>query len=235
MTLSRLASGLAVLAVLAVLGTTVTAVAAYTHRDDAGPVAAAPAGPRPGHAFAGGRFLRGGGARVEVPAPADGWTRKGGDVVVYYVDRRGDPAVGVRGPAVFRDGYCARRPGGSNRGFVGFARPATGVSVRAANTALGRRWVRAVALDGDLRTSSPHTPLRTRPLTLADGTPAVRSTSRIRVADRRPCGAPEVVVTLVSVETGGRVATVVMVRDAGVHGALSNGLADRILGTLTRR
>ena len=233
MTLSRLATGLAVLAVLAVLGTTVAAVAAYTHRD-AGPAAgAAPAPPRPGPAFAGGRFLRGGGARVEVPAPADGWTRMGGDVVVYYVDRRGDPAVGVRGPAVFRDGYCARRPGGSNRGFVGFARATSGVSVRAANTALGRRWVRAVALDGDLRTSSPHTPLRTRPLTLADGTTAVRSTSWIRVADRGPCGAPEVVVTLVSVGTGRRVATLVMVRDAGVRGALPAGLADRILGTLT--
>jgi len=235
MTLSRLASGLAVLAALAVLGTTVTAVAAYTHRDEADPVTGVPAGPRPGHAFAGGRFLRGGGARVEVPARAAGWTRQGRDVVVYYVDRRGDPAVGVRGPAVFRDGYCARRPGGSNRGFVGFARPATGVSVRAANTALGRRWVRAVALDGDLRTSSPHTPLRTRPLTLADGTTAVRSTSRIRVADRGPCGAPVVVVTLVSVGTGGRVATLVMVRDAGVPGALADGRADRILGTLTRR
>ena len=235
MTLSRLASGLAVLAALAVLGTTVTSVAAYTHRDEADPVTGVPAGPRPGHAFAGGRFLRGGGARVEVPARAAGWTRQGRDVVVYYVDRRGDPAVGVRGPAVFRDGYCARRPGGSNRGFVGFARPATGVSVRAANTALGRRWVRAVALDGDLRTSSPHTPLRTRPLTLADGTTAVRSTSRIRVADRGPCGAPVVVVTLVSVGTGGRVATLVMVRDAGVPGALADGRADRILGTLTRR
>jgi len=235
MALSRLASGLAVLAALAVLGTTVTSVAAYTHRDEADPVTGVPAGPRPGHAFAGGRFLRGGGARVEVPARAAGWTRQGRDVVVYYVDRRGDPAVGVRGPAVFRDGYCARRPGGSNRGFVGFARPATGVSVRAANTALGRRWVRAVALDGDLRTSSPHTPLRTRPLTLADGTTAVRSTSRIRVADRGPCGAPVVVVTLVSVGTGGRVATLVMVRDAGVPGALADGRADRILGTLTRR
>ena len=235
MTLSRLASGLAVLAVLAVLGTTVAAVAAYTHRDDAGPVAGAPAPPRPGHAFTGGRFLRGGGARVEVPPPADGWTRTRGDVVVYYVDRRGDPAVGVRGPAVFRDGYCARRPGGSNRGFVGFARPATGVSVATANTALGRRWVRAVALDGDLRTSRPHTPLRTDRLTLADGTTAVRSVSRIRVADHGPCGAPEVVVTLVSLDAGGRVATLVMVRDAEVRGALADGLADRILGTLTRR
>jgi len=39
----------------------------------------------------------------------------------------------------------------------------------------------------------------------------------------------------VSVDTGAGVANVVLVRDAGVPGALSGAAADRILGTLRAR
>ena len=228
MSLSRLASVLAVLAVLAVLGTTVTTVAAYKHRDDRGVLH------RSG--FGRGQVVvdRAGDAAFEVPPRTEGWTRKGRDLRVYYVDRDGDPTVGVRGPAVFREGYCAAEPARSNRGFVGFTHPVAGVGVRAANAALGREWLRAVALNADLRTVAPHTRLRTAGFTLADGSAAVRSTARITVTDRGPCTAPAVELTLVSLDAGGRVATLVMVRDAGVRGTVTDGLADLVLGTLHR-
>ena len=237
MTLSRLASVLAVLATLGVLGTTVAAVAAYTHRDagvaDAGPVE----GAGRSHAFAGGRLVvdRGGDAAFEVPGRSRGWTTERRGVVVYYVDRTGSPAVGVEGPAVFRDRYCALEPGSSNRGFAGFTRSVAGRDARVANVALSREWVRGVALAEDLRTSSPHTPLRTDEIRLADGSTAVRSRSRIAVAGLGPCGAPSVVFTMVSLDTGAGVANLVLVRDAGVPGALSGAAADRILGTLRAR
>ncbi len=231
MTASRVASVLAVLAVLAVLGTTVAAVAAYTHRND-GPAPEAP----PVASFRGGQLVgdRRGDAVFEVPATSRGWTTEGGDTLVYYVDRAGTPAVGLTGPAVFRDGYCAGRPGGSNRGFVGFDHSTTGTDVRAANVEISRAWVRAVALDDDQRTSGPHTRLRTGEVRLADGSTGIRSTSRITVVDRGRCGAPAVVVTTLSLGTGNRVAHLVMVRDAGERGTLSARRADRILSTLHR-
>ena len=237
MTLSRLASVLAVLATLGVLGTTVAAMAAYTHRD----TGEADAGPDEGtgraHAFEGGRLVvdRVGHAEFEVPGRSRGWTTERRGVVVYYVDRSGSPVVGVEGPAVFRDGYCARRPGSSNRGFAGFTRSVTGRDVRAVNVALSRQWVRAVALDEDLRTSSPHTPLRTDEVRLADGSTAVRSRSRIAVTDPGPCGAPTVAFTMLSLDTGAGVANMVLVRDAGEPGTLSGPAAGRILDTLRAR
>jgi hypothetical protein len=233
MTASRVASVLAVLAALAVLGTTVAAVAAYMRLDGGATTSEAAT---PVRAFRGGQLVgdRRGDAVFEVPARSRGWAAEGGDTLVYYVDRSGAPAVGLTGPAVFRDGYCAGRPGGSNRGFVGFDRSTTGTHLRAANVATARAWVRAVALGEDLRTSAPHTRLRTDVVTLADGSTAIRSSSRITTVDRGRCGAPAVVVATVSLRTGDRVAHLVMVRDAGEPGTLSSRRADRILGTLRR-
>ncbi len=163
-TSERLASLLAVLAVLAVTSTAAAAVAAYARRDGDSRPAAAPKALGAGtHAFDHGRLVgsRDGSAVFEVPAGAQGWTRQPRDSVLYYVDRQGRPAVGVEGAAVFRDGYCPQEPDGSNRGFVGFTTPATGMGVREANRVLSKAWVEAVSLDEDRRTAGPHTPIRT--------------------------------------------------------------------------
>lgn len=240
----RLASLLAVLAVLAVLGTTVTAVAAWTRRAPApaAPVAGGPGAPTSSgvvkeHVFDDGQFVvgdRGDNALFEVPARSEGWRTESSDTVLYYVDRKGDMAVGVTGPAVFRDGYCTQTSEDSNRAFVGFTRSATGMGAREANTDLSRQWLAAVSLDEDLRTSHPHTPLRTTRVTLADGSTAVRSSSRITLDSDRPCDPPAVELTMVSLDTGESVANLVLVRDTGVRGGLSDALADRIVGTLHR-
>jgi hypothetical protein len=236
-TSERLASALAVLAVLAVTGTAVATAVAYAGRNgDSRPAAAAKA-PRAGtRAFDHGRLVgsRDGSAVFEVPARAQGWTRQPRDSVLYYVDRRGRPAVGVEGAAVFRDGYCPQQPDGSNRGFVGFTRPAPGPGVRAANRALGEAWVEAVSLDEHRRSAGPHTPIRTRRVALADGTRALRSTSRITVTDHGPCDAPAVELTMLSFETGGAVTHLVMVRDVGARGTLPDEVADQVLATVRR-
>ncbi|MFC4786968.1 hypothetical protein ACT8ZV_21010 [Nocardioides sp. MAHUQ-72] len=244
----RLASLLAVLAVVAVLGTAVTAVAAYTQRDGSTPSSGGGGTPGPGepsasrtvekvHVFDDGQFVvgdRGDNALFEVPASAEGWSLESSDTVVYYLDRQGDPAVGVNGPAVFRDGYCKKRSTSSNRGFVGFTRSATGMGARQANTDLAKEWVAAISLNEDLRTSSPHTPVRTTQVTLADGSTAVRSTSRITLSDPGPCDPPAVQLAIVSLDTGEAVANLVMVRDLDAPGTLDDDLAEKILSTLRR-
>jgi hypothetical protein len=216
MTRSRLASVLAVLAVAAVVGTAVTAVAAYTHRDD-------------GRGERRVLVVAGSGARVEVRAT--GWSLEPRDAVIYYVGRSGEPAVGVTGPAVYDEGYCARAARGSNRGFVGFTRATTGQGARDVSRDLGRAWLRAVARTGDHRGASPHSRMITRVLRLAEGT-AVASTGRIAVADPGPCDAPVVVVTVASLDVGSSVASLVLVRDAGRRGTLTDAQAGRILGSL---
>lgn len=221
----RLASALGVAAALAALGATAVTVSAYTRRETVSAT--------PGHAFAGGQYVVRGRAVLEVPA--EGWTVDSQETVVYYLDRSGRPGVGVAGPAVFRDGYCTREPRGSNRGFVGLAGSTPGVGVRAANVAVARDWVAAVSLGADLRTSGPHSRLRTAPVTLDDGTRAVWTSALVTVPDPGRCGAPAVDLTLLSFATGGAVAHVVLVRDAGVPGALADDVAERILLTTHAR
>lgn len=238
----RLATVLAVLAVVGVLGTAAATVTAYAQRGGDGSPAVESADPgSPSaeagkHVFDAGQFVgdRGDNATFEVPSKVDGWTVQGRDTVIYYVDHEGKPSVGVEGAAVFRAGYCRTRPAGSNRGFAGFTRSATGVRTREANTGLSRDWVAAVALNEDLTTSSPHTPLRTKKVTLADGTPAIRSTSRITVTDRGPCDSAAVELAMLSFDTGAGVANLVLVHDADAPGTLSDELADRILETAHR-
>jgi hypothetical protein len=223
MTRDRIALLLAVLATLAVAGTTAVAVATYPrrHQND---LASAPA-PRD-------LVVRGEHAVFEVPGR--GWTATSSDTVVYYVDRGGHPSVGVAGPAVFHAGYCRGRPA-SNRGFAGFTRPVPGRGLLRVEARLMRAWLTAVSLDRDRRTSGPHTPVRTREVTLADGSPGLRSTSVVTVPRPGRCDAPRVAVTLVGFHAGAAVVTLVLVRDVGAPGTLGDRQAERVLASLRQR
>lgn len=211
----RLASWLAVLAVLGVVGATTAVLAAYRARD----MPTAPWGP--GHVSHGGLLVRGegvGGSSVEVPGR--GWTLEPRETTIYYVDPAGDPVVGVSGPAVYRNGYCPGARGSSQRAFAGF----TGTSDPSA-------WVEAISLAEDLRSSNDHTPVETRARTLADGTPAIRSSSTITLADPGDCHPPRVQFTMLSWHTGDGRANLVLVRDVGTPGALTDESAEAILGS----
>lgn len=206
---TRVASVLAVVASVAVVATAVVALASYWHQDDAsaGPLSAGDPtvvrDPRTGASF-------------EVPS---GWTVKDRRIRIYYADDRGRPEAVVRGPAVYREGYCSARPKGSNRGFAGFTRQDF------------EAWTDAIAR-GDGVPGGWSTGVSTSELTLADGRTARMRSSEMYVGGRHACSAAGVAVSMVSVGTGHESVRLVLVRDTGRPGTLSDAEVVRILSTL---
>lgn len=199
MTRRRLALVLAVVAVVAVLAT--AALAAVTYLPDGEGPGAAPlvvTDPESGASF-------------RVPAPD--WEVRGARSRIYYADERGRPVAVVRGPAVYRDGYCAARPGDSNRGFAGFTRHSFGA------------WLGALGGGSGAWTT------RDRPerVVLADGSPG---TLRWRglLGGAGECAAPGIEVAMLR---AGDV-RVVLVADSGAEGTLAHADVRRILLTLRR-
>lgn len=167
-------------------------------------------------------------AEVRVPPPSQGWSVLDPDGVLFYADRRGEPAVGVRGPAVLDDGYCSASAGAgpSHRAFVGLVPPHPAADLRVAAAATSARWVSGIA--GELRSTRRTT---TR---LADGAPAVSSRSTIRLHDRDPCTPTRVGLHVVSTRSRAGVVSAVLVRDLG-PGAASEATVARILTSLRVR
>ncbi|MEP9363735.1 hypothetical protein ABLE68_12270 [Nocardioides sp. CN2-186] len=137
MTRSRVAIALGVVAVLAVLATAAVAISTYGGDEDPPAPTTPAAQPLVVHDPASG-------ASFEVPG--DGWTVRDAQTRIYYDDAQGDPVAVVRGPAVFRDGYCEARPRGSSRAFAGFTEQpfedwvdAIGVQVDESRSGLVRR------------------------------------------------------------------------------------------------
>ena len=162
----------------------------------------------------------------EVPPEAAGWRVRDPDQVVYYADRHGDPLVGIAGPAVLDDGYCASATGASNRGFAGLTGPRRGTAWQVSRRE-SRRWRTAVA-----GRATP--PGRTTPLTLEDGSVAVRSHAVVRPLVAGPCQAERVALDHVSVAGSAGVVTLVVVRDL-VAGAAPIADIERLLRTLRVR
>lgn len=160
----------------------------------------------------------------EVPPEPAGWTVREPEQVVYYADRRGDPLVGVAGPAVLDDGYCAQAAGASNRGFAGLTGPHPGPVARV-NAREARRWRTAVA-------ARPTTDGRTTRLVLADGSTAVHTTALVHPPrPGGPCQPGRVALDHVSVAGPDGVVTLLVVRDLG-QGAAPAAVVDRILRSL---
>jgi hypothetical protein len=199
MTRLRIAQVLAVLAALSVLGTGTVAATRWAGDDGAGPGDAteplAPLSVRDPRT----------GATFEVPAAE--WRIADRGVRIYYADEAGRPVAVVRGPAVFRPGYCAARPQDSNRAFAGFTRQ----SFQAWREALGR-------VEGET----------TSRVTLADGTAAVLRWARVDQAASGPCQAPEAYVAMVRAGT----VRVVLVADSGAPGTLPEERIEQILRSL---
>ena len=113
MTRARVAVALAVLASLAVVATVVVAVVTRAGGDGGtpGPTPGQTSGPATGSAPTGTTVTdRRSGARFTVSA--EGWSVRGPRTRIYYADDHGRPVAAVRGPAVFRPGYCAAHPRG---------------------------------------------------------------------------------------------------------------------------
>jgi hypothetical protein len=118
MTRLRVASALAVVAVLAVLAGTTVAVVSYVGRDDDRHDDRVPASVDPRATLA----VRDPASGATFEVPAGRWAVEPRRVRVYYEDDAGDVAAVVRGPAVYRQGYCTERAAASNRAFAGFTR-----------------------------------------------------------------------------------------------------------------
>ena len=136
MTRIRVALVLGVLAVLAVVATGALAVTTYGGDDATRATGRRSWSPIPGRVP---------GSRC----PADGWVVRGPRSRIYYADDAGRPAAVVTGPAVYRDGYCAERPGDSNRGFAGF----TDAAVRVLAAEPGGGSTRSVVIGSSWRTA----------------------------------------------------------------------------------
>jgi hypothetical protein len=199
MTRARAALLLAVLAAAAVVATAALAVARHLGRDPAGPDRAAvqvvtdPAT----------------GATLEVPG--DLWEVRGPRSRIYYTDDAGRPSAVVSGPAVFRDGYCAERPGDSNRGFAGFTQQSFDDWLDGLTDGRGA-WT-----TGDSREQT----------VLADGTPATLHWTGLMGAEGA-CAATAI--ELAMVRAGG--VRAVLVADSGDEGTLSHDEIVAILRTL---
>lgn len=176
------------------------------------------------------QVLRSSYAEVRVPPASQGWSVPDPDGVLFYADRRGEPVVGVRGPAVLDDGYC---PSGtaapSNRAFVGLTRPVPGLGARAVDRRLQAAWTAGIA-------GTAGEPLATRRTTvrLADGAPAAASRTTIRLHDRDPCTPQRVELHLVSSRARDGVVSAVLVRDLGPRSATEETVR-RILRSLRAR
>jgi hypothetical protein len=170
--------------------------------------------------------VRGPAGSFEVPPRPAGWTIRDPGQVVYYADRYGEPVVGVAGPAVLDDGYCARAAGASNRGFAGLTGPHPG-AVRQVHLREARRWRSAVA--GHESTAG-----QTGTLTVDDGSVGTHTHAVVRAASSGPCQPDRVAIDLVSVAGPAGVVTLVVVRDLG-SGAAPAAVVDRLLRSLETR
>ncbi|HYF72914.1 MAG TPA: hypothetical protein VD864_08830 [Nocardioides sp.] len=197
MTRLRIAQVLAVLAALAVLGTAGVALAQWGGDDADRPPDRPPGEPAP-------LVVRDPRTGATVEVPGSGWRVEDRRVRIYYTDEAGRPVAVVRGPAVFRPGYCAADPASSNRGFVGFTRQPF------------EAWVGALG--------SPEGETVDR-VTLAGGTRAQLRWARVDQAAPGPCAAPQVYVAMVR---AGDV-RVVLVADSGTPGTLPEEQVEAIL------
>ncbi|CAI9398942.1 hypothetical protein [Nocardioides sp. T2.26MG-1] len=200
MTRLRVAQVLAVVATLAVLGT--AAVTATRPREGDG--RSRSSRPEPAAVSLAVRDPTSG-ASFEVPG--DDWQVEDRRIRLYYADAAGDPVAVVRGPAVFRSGYCAARPKGSNHAFAGFTEQEFGA------------WVEALGRAASETASS---------VRLADGTAAQLRRAHVDLVGSGPCAAPAADVAMVRVGD----VRVVLVADAGVPGALQEEQVAQILTSL---
>jgi len=209
MTRLRIAQVLAVLAALSVLGTGAVAAAQWVGGDDE---ASSRTGERKAPEPLVVRDPRTG-ASFEVPGT--GWRVEDREVRIYYADEAGRPVAVVRGPAVFRAGYCAAQPKDSNRSFAGFTRQGF------------RAWVGGITQGrGTWTTGTSHERVE-----LADGTTGRLSRLGLALDRGGPCAALGVEVAML--QAGG--VRVVLVRDTNVEDELPTDDVAEILASLRLR
>lgn len=205
MTRLRIAQVLAVVAALCVVSTVAVAAGQWAQDDEVPGPSAATSAPEP-------LTIRDPRTGATVEVPADRWRVADPEVRIYYADDDGRPVAVVRGPALYRSGYCPADPKDSTRAFVGFTRHGFD------------DWVDGV-VDGRSTWSTGVARERVR---LADGTRGRLSWVGLFLDRGGPCGAPGVEVAMVEAQ-GVRV---VLVRDTTVDDELPHDEVEEILASL---
>lgn len=205
MTRLRIAQALAVLASLALLGAGGVAATQWAGRDD-GPSSRREAEePAP-------LLVRDPRTGAELEVPGTDWRVEDPAVRIYYSDEAGRPVAVVRGPAVFRSGYCEADPKDSNRGFVGFTRQPF------------RAWVGGITQGRSTwSTGVAHERVR-----LVGGSTARLSWVGLALDRGGPCAAPGVEVAMI--EAGD--VRLVLVSDTAVDDELPHDDVEAILTSL---
>ncbi|GAB2886637.1 hypothetical protein [Nocardioides pacificus] len=206
-----------------------------------GPTGGSPDGPSAGRSGDGEVGAAGAGARHVVRAvpgseplrvglalPDAAWSAAAPEAVAGYRRQRGEALV-VTGPVFFRRGWCADDPRWSSRAFAGVVPRVRDVPPRAAGVRLSRRWAQVVtdfvgerdaasashSGQGSVRARARASPVRVQ------GHAGWLTTRSVTLTSAGPCLPPRVSVDVLSLDVGGEVVAVVVVRDVGVPDALT--------------
>lgn len=236
------ASALAPLAVLAVLLAGAAAAVTYPGDDGATTGPGEPASTSPDGSTApsptapeGGQLVSGGALDATFVVPEEGWTLADG-TSIGYGSPDGDGSVGTDSPALYDQGFCESEDGLTYRALAGFTDLASARDVtvqQSAQDALDA-WSGALGGGGDAAGDVVVTPVR-----LDDGSAGWTGAQVLEVSEPETDCDPEArELRVVSVDTGGDVATVVLVRDVRADGGdLGDGLsaadADSVLRSLS--
>jgi len=187
-------------------------------------------------AFEGGRIISGDAAKnayYEIPSERDGWAYRQGMKLGLQVT---SSYVGllpfIYGAAYYDQGWCGTTALPIGRAYVGFAAPIRSSDVARANRRVLDGWVDGVAFD-EPKGHSPQVQAPHR-IELPDGTEAWVSSVRSTVHNQS-CDSHTLDVTVLSIDTGTHVASVIAHRYLGTGADLSDADMMRVLTTLRRQ
>ena len=170
-------------------------------------------------------------AYFEVPASRDGWTTSTLEDWIGIPDVIAGPKPRAHQPASYRTGFCEADPEDA-LAYVGLGVPPEDDSddVKGWNEQLLESWRAALAEDAKKEHLGSPVVQPARELTLDDGTTAWMSslTSPWQPA-KHSCGTSRVAVSLLSIDTGAKVATVTAFRYLGTGADLPAGTVQKIL------
>jgi len=167
-------------------------------------------------------------AYFEVPARSQGWEYR--DSMILGLEVK-DSYVGllpkVFGAAYYDVDWCGSDSLPTGRAYFGLTGPVDTDDVQAANLKARDGWV--AGLSFDLKKGDPRPRATTpRELTLADGTEAWVSSVEGRMSDGE-CASDKLKVTVLSIDSGANVATVVGHRYVGTGKDLSDAMVMKVL------
>jgi hypothetical protein len=243
------ALSLAALSALVLLATVVVAAVLALGGDDAAATDGSERPPSPSvpePRFAGWQTIYGDRVQniaIEVPSVDVGWTLLAPSQGTYFAGKDtdgdgvgdGDKAVTDGQAAILGLNWCDpeeeyEQPYLASVGIESMPN-SKDEDLRTANEELAKLWVEEASYLDDGVHTNEHSDIVTEPFELDDGPDAVLSRSVITVAapDRKKCDAPEHEVNVLTLDAGENLVSVVLSRDLGLDGSMTDDQVDEIL------